>query len=36
MLVSDVQYAWALLVKAATGTTLKPREVNVVRRTGRQ
>ena len=35
MLVSDVQYAWALLVKAATGTTLKPREVNVVRRTGK-
>ena len=35
MLVSDVQYAWALLVKAVTGTTLKPREVNVVRRTGK-
>jgi hypothetical protein len=33
MLVSDVQYAWRLLVKATTGTTLKAREVNVVRRT---
>merc|ERR1711988_1322557 len=33
MLVNDVQYAWRLLVKATTGTTLKAREVNVVRRT---
>merc|ERR1711988_535601 len=35
MLVNDVQYAWRLLVKATTGTTLKAREVNVVRRTGK-
>jgi len=35
MLVSDVQYAWRLLLKAAGGSTLKPREVNTMRRTGK-
>ena len=35
MLISDVQYAWKLLIKAAGGYTLKAREVNTVRRTGK-
>jgi len=34
-LVSDVQYAYLMLEKAASGKTLKPREVNAVRRTGK-
>ncbi len=32
MIATDVQYAWTLLLKAATGYTLKPREVNSIRR----
>ena len=35
VLVSDIQYAWKLLLKAASGTTLKAREVNTMRRTGK-
>ena len=35
MLISDIQYAWKLLLKAAQGSTLKPREVNTMRRTGK-
>lgn len=35
MLVADCQYAWQLLFKALQGTTLKPREVNTLRRTGK-
>lgn len=35
MIVNDVQYAWSLLLKAAQGYTLKPREVNSVRRVGK-
>ena len=35
MLVSDMQYAWKLIIKAAQGYTLKPREVNSIRRTGK-
>ena len=32
MIANDLQYAWNLLLKAATGYTLKPREVNSIRR----
>ena len=32
MIINDVQYAWSLLFKAVQGVTLKPREVNSVRR----
>lgn len=32
MIATDIQYAWNLLLKAATGYTLKPREVNSIRR----
>jgi LETM1-like protein len=32
MIVNDVQYAWSLLFKAVQGFTLKPREVNSIRR----
>lgn len=35
LLFNDVQYAGTLLAKAVSGTTLKPREVNTVRRTGK-
>ena len=35
LLISDVQYAGALLAKAVSGAILKPREVNTVRRTGK-
>lgn len=35
ILIGDLQYAWALLLKAVTGYILKPREVNAVRRTGK-
>ena len=35
LLVADVQYAWLLTLKAAQGYTLKPREVNSIRRTGK-
>jgi hypothetical protein len=35
LLVSDMQYAWLLTVKAVKGYTLKPREVNSIRRTGK-
>jgi LETM1-like protein len=35
LLWSDVQYAGTLLAKAVSGTTLKPREVNTIRRTGK-
>eukprot|EP01040_Poterioochromonas_malhamensis_P000112 gene112-117_t len=34
-LFSDVQYAWILILRAAQGYTLKPREVNAMRRTGK-
>ena len=34
-LVKDVQYASLLIVKAIQGNILKPREVNILRRTGR-
>lgn len=36
MLVADIQYGWRLILKAALeGYTLKPREVNTMRRTGK-
>lgn len=35
ILFTDVQYAWFLLLRAVTGYTLKAREVNAVRRTGK-
>jgi len=35
MLVTDCQYAGQLLLKALRGATLKPREVNALRRTGK-
>ena len=35
MLFGDIQYGWRLLLRAAQGYTLKPREVNTVRRTGK-
>eukprot|EP00597_Dinobryon_sp_UTEXLB2267_P006455 CAMPEP_0170059044 /NCGR_PEP_ID=MMETSP0019_2-20121128/1454_1 /TAXON_ID=98059 /ORGANISM="Dinobryon sp., Strain UTEXLB2267" /LENGTH=603 /DNA_ID=CAMNT_0010264165 /DNA_START=122 /DNA_END=1930 /DNA_ORIENTATION=+ len=35
LLLADVQYAGVLLVKAVQGYTLKPREVNTLRRTGK-
>ena len=35
LLLADVQYASTLLAKAISGSTLKPREVNTVRRTGK-
>jgi LETM1-like protein len=35
LLMADVQYASTLLAKAISGSTLKPREVNTVRRTGK-
>lgn len=35
LLVADIQYAWLLTLKAAQGYTLKPREVNSIRRTGK-
>lgn len=35
MLIGDIQYAWLLLIRAASGYTLKPREVNSMRRTGK-
>jgi hypothetical protein len=33
ILVTDMQYGWQLIGKAARGTTLKAREVNSIRRT---
>ena len=35
LLFTDIQYAGTLLAKAVSGSTLKPREVNTVRRTGK-
>lgn len=35
ILVNDIQYAAALITRAAQGYTLKPREVNSLRRTGK-
>eukprot|EP01041_Mallomonas_annulata_P006310 gene6310-12768_t len=35
IIIGDLQYAWSLLLKAAQGYTLKAREVNAVRRTGK-
>jgi len=35
LLVSDMQYVWLMLVKAVQGYTLKPREVNAIRRTAK-
>ena len=35
ILFTDLQYAWFLLLRAATGYTLKAREVNAMRRTGK-
>lgn len=35
ILTTDLAYAWSLLVKAAQGYTLKPREVNSMRRVGK-
>jgi hypothetical protein len=35
ILFTDLQYAWFLLLRAVTGYTLKAREVNAVRRTGK-
>ena len=35
ILVNDVIYGWKLLLRAVQGYTLKPREVNSVRRTGK-
>ncbi len=35
ILINDVIYGWKLLLRAVQGYTLKPREVNSVRRTGK-
>ena len=35
LLVSDIQYVWLMLSKAVQGYTLKPREVNAIRRTAK-
>lgn len=34
-MVADLQYAWKLMLKASKGYILKPREVNSLRRSGR-
>ena len=35
LLISDLQYVWLMLTKAVQGYTLKPREVNAIRRTAK-